>query len=107
LESDYIRTARSKGLPGQLIVLRHALRNALLPAVSVLALNIGYLMSGAVLVESVFAYPGLGRLLLQAINQRDLPLLQGVTLVAATIYALANLVADLAYGWLNPRIRYS
>lgn len=107
LESDYIRTARSKGLPGQLIVLRHALRNALLPVVSVLALNIGYLMSGAVLVESVFAYPGLGRLLLQAINQRDLPLLQGVTLIAATIYALANLVADLAYGWLNPRIRYS
>ena len=107
LESDYIRTARSKGLPGQLIVLRHALRNALLPAVSVLALNIGYLMSGAVLVESIFAYPGLGRLLLQAISQRDLPLLQGVTLVAAAIYALANLGADLVYFWLNPRIRYS
>ena len=107
LESDYIRTARSKGLPGQRIVLRHALRNALLPAVSVLALNIGYLMSGAVLVESIFAYPGLGRLLLQAINQRDLPLLQGVTLIAAAIYALANLGADLVYFWLNPRIRYS
>lgn len=107
LASDYIRTARSKGLPGQRIVLRHALRNALLPAVSVLALNIGYLMSGAVLVESIFAYPGLGRLLLQAINQRDLPLLQGVTLIAAAIYALANLGADLVYFWLNPRIRYS
>ena len=107
LESDYIRTARSKGLSSQLIVLRHALRNALLPAISVLALNIGYLMSGAVLVESVFAYPGLGRLLLQAISQRDLPLLQGVVLVAALIYALANLLADLTYGWLNPRIRYS
>ena len=72
-----------------------------------LALNIGYLMSGAVLVESVFAYPGLGRLLLQAINQRDLPLLQGVALVAAAIYALANLAADMAYRWLNPRIRFS
>lgn len=107
LESDYMRTARSKGLPDRLLVLRHALRNALLPAVSVLALNIGYLMSGAVLVESVFAYPGLGRLLLQAISQRDLPLLQGVALLTAVIFTLANLAADLAYRWLNPRIRYS
>lgn len=107
VNSDYIRTAKSKGLPNQLIILRHALRNALLPAISVLALNIGYLMSGTVLVESVFAYPGLGRLLLQAISQRDLPLLQGVALITATIYTLANLAADLAYRWLNPRIRYS
>lgn len=107
VHSDYIRTAKSKGLPNQLIILRHALRNALLPAISVLALNIGYLMSGTVLVESVFAYPGLGRLLLQAISQRDLPLLQGVALITATIYTLANLAADLAYRWLNPRIRYS
>lgn len=107
VNSDYIRTAKSKGLPNQLIVLRHALRNALLPAISVLALNIGYLMSGTVLVESVFAYPGLGRLLLQAISQRDLPLLQGAALITATIYTLANLAADLAYRWLNPRIRYS
>jgi len=94
-------------LPSQLIVWRHALRNALLPVISVLALNIGYLMSGTVLVESVFAYPGLGRLLLQAISQRDLPLLQGVALITAAIYTLANLAADLAYRWLNPRIRYS
>ena len=107
LESDYIRTARGKGITQQLIVLRHALRNALLPVISVLALNIGYLMSGAVLVENVFAYPGLGRLLLEAISQRDLPLLQAVTLVAAAIYALANLAADLTYFWINPRIRYS
>ena len=107
LESDYIRTARGKGITQQLIVLRHALRNALLPVISVLALNIGYLMSGAVLVENVFAYPGLGRLLLEAISQRDLPLLQAVTLVATAIYALANLAADLTYFWINPRIRYS
>lgn len=107
LESDYIRTARGKGITQQLIVLRHALRNALLPVISVLALNIGYLMSGAVLVENVFAYPGLGRLLLEAISQRDLPLLQAVTLVVAAIYALANLAADLTYFWINPRIRYS
>lgn len=107
LDSDYIRTARGKGLPETLVVLRHALRNALLPAVSVLALNIGYLMSGTVLVESVFAYPRLGRLLLQAINQRDLPLLQAVALTIAAIYALANLMADIVYVWINPRIRYS
>ncbi|MFN8488915.1 MAG: ABC transporter permease [Caldilineaceae bacterium] len=107
LESDYIRTAKSKGLSDQLIVLRHALRNALLPAISVLALNIGYLMSGSVLVENLFAYPGLGRLLLQAISQRDLPLLQAATLVAALIFVLANLMADMVYFWVNPRIRYS
>ncbi len=107
LESDYIRTAKGKGLRPPMVIWRHALRNTLLPAVSVLALNIGYLMSGTVLVESVFAYPGLGRLMLQAIQQRDLPLLQAVALTTAAIYALANLVADIAYVWLNPRIRYS
>ena len=107
LSGDYMRTAIAKGLPRRVRLVRHALRNALLPTVSVLALNVGYLMSGAVLVESVFAYPGLGRLLLQAINQRDLPLLQGVALAAAAIYALANLAADIAYFLLNPRIRYS
>ena len=94
-------------MPHPRIVLRHALRNALLPAISVLALNIGYLRSGTVLVESVFAYRGLGRLLLHAVTQRDLPLLQGVTLIAAATYALANLLADVVYFWVNPRIRYS
>ncbi len=107
LDSDYIRTAHSKGLPNRWVILRHALRNALLPAISVLALNVGYLMSGTVLVERVFAYPGLGRLLLQAISQRDLPLLQGVALLSAAIYTLANLAADVVYFWVNPRIRYS
>lgn len=107
LSRDYIRTAKSKGLPQKQIVLVHALRNALLPVISVLALNIGYLMSGTVLVESVFAYPGLGRLLLQAINQRDLPLIQAVALVTAAIYTMANLAADVVYCWVNPRIRYS
>jgi peptide/nickel transport system permease protein len=107
MNSDYVRTARSKGLPPRQVVLRHTLRNALLPAISVLALNVGYLMSGTVLVESIFAYPGLGRLLLQAINQRDLPLLQGVALLSALIYTVANLLADLVYFWVNPRIRYS
>ena len=107
LQRDYIRTATSKGLPRSTIVIRHALRNTLLPTVSVVALNVGYLISGTVLVESVFAFPGLGRLLLQAIEQRDLPLLQGAALAAAGIYALANLVADIAYFWINPRVRYT
>ena len=105
--SDYIRTATSKGLPYLIIILRHALRNALLPTISVIALNVGWLLSGAVLVENVFAYPGIGRLMLEAINRRDIPVLQAATLVAAAIYALANLGADLVYMWLNPKIRYS
>lgn len=107
MASDYMRTARSKGLPPRMAILRHALRNALLPTISVIALNVGWLLSGLVLVESIFAYPGMGRLMLQAINTRDLPVLQAVALAAAAIYALANLVADLLYMWLNPRIRYS
>lgn len=107
LASDYVRTARAKGLPERIVTVRHALRNALLPAISVVALNVGYLMSGTVLVESVFAYPGLGRLLVQAISQRDLPVIQAVALVTAAIYALANLTADILYFWLNPRIRYN
>ncbi len=105
--SDYLRTAVSKGLPQRLVIVRHALRNALLPTISVVALNVGWLLSGVVLVESVFAYPGMGRLMLQAINSRDIPILQAVALVAAAIYALSNLAADLLYRWLNPRIRYS
>lgn len=106
LGSDYLRTAKSKGVPHHLIILRHALPNALLPTISVIALNAGWLLSGVVLVETVFAYPGLGRLMLQAISSRDIPLLQAVTLVMATAYTLANLTADLLYMWLNPQIRH-
>jgi len=105
--SDYMRTARSKGLPHRVAILRHALRNALLPTISVIALNVGWLLSGTVLVESVFAYPGMGRLMLQAIETRDIPIVQAVVLAAAAIFALANLAADLLYRWLNPRLRYS
>jgi peptide/nickel transport system permease protein len=107
MRSDYMRTAKSKGLPDLTAILRHALRNALLPTISVVALNVGWLLSGAALVENVFAYPGMGRLMLQAISTRDIPVLQAVTLAAAAMYALANLGADLLYSWLNPRIRYS
>lgn len=107
LAQDYIRTARGKGLPVQVVMVRHALRNALLPVVNVLAINLAFLLSGVVLVESIFAYPGMGRLLLQAIIQRDLPLLQAVALVSAALFALVNLLADLLYFQLNPRVRYS
>lgn len=107
MRSDYMRTAKSKGLPDLTAILRHALRNALLPTISVVALNVGWLLSGAVLVENVFAYPGMGRLMLQSISMRDIPVVQAVTLAAAAIYALANLGADLLYSWLNPKIRYS
>jgi peptide/nickel transport system permease protein len=87
-------------------VLRHALRNALLPTITVLALDFGRLMGGIVVIETVFAYPGLGRLIVFSIQNRDLPTLQASILVVAAIYAIANLLADLAYAWLNPRIRY-
>jgi peptide/nickel transport system permease protein len=106
LRSPYVTAARAKGLPERVVVMRHALRNALLPTITVLALDIGRLMGGIVVIETVFAYPGLGRLLVFSIQQRDIPVLQAVILVVAATYSLANLAADLAYAWLNPRIRY-
>jgi len=98
--------ARAKGLPERVVVLHHALRNALLPAITVLALDFGRLMGGIVVVETIFAYPGLGRLVVFSIQNRDIPTLQAAILVVAAIYALANLVADLLYAFLNPKIRY-
>ena len=106
LAAPYIRTARLKGAGTRRIVLRHALRNALLPTITVVALDFGYLMGGIV-VEEVFAYPGMGRLIIYAVQNRDVPLLQMCALVVASIYVLANFAADLAYAWLDPRIRYS
>jgi peptide/nickel transport system permease protein len=106
LQSPYVMAARAKGLPERVVVVRHALRNALLPTITVLALDIGRLMGGIVVIETVFAYPGLGRLLVFSIQQRDIPTLQAAILVVAAIYALANLGADLLYAWLNPKIRY-
>jgi len=107
LTAPYIRTARLKGASTRRIVLRHALRNGLLPTITVLALDLGYLMGGIVVVEEVFAYPGLGRLIIYAVQNRDVPLLQMCALVVASVYVLANFGADLAYAWLDPRIRYS
>jgi peptide/nickel transport system permease protein len=106
MESDYIRTAILKGLPMRSVVLQHALRNALLPAITIIAINVGWLMGGLIVVESVFAYPGLGQLLLLAIGNHDVPLLQAVALLIAAVYSLSNLAADLLYRLLNPRIRY-
>ena len=106
LESPYITAARAKGLPERVIVLHHALRNALLPTITVLALDFGRLMGGIVVVETIFAYPGLGRLIIFSIQNRDIPTLQASILVVAAIYALANLFADLLYARFNPKIRY-
>jgi len=107
LESRYILAARAKGLPERLVLRRHALPNALLPTITILAIDAGLLIGGVVVVETVFAYPGLGRLLVFAIEHHDLPLLQAGMIVLTAIYALANLVADVCYGLLNPRIRHS
>jgi peptide/nickel transport system permease protein len=106
LESRYVLAAYAKGLPRRLVLRRHALRNALPATITILAIDAGILIGGIVVVETVFAYPGLGRLLVFAIERRDLPLLQAGMMVLTAIYALANLIADLSYALLNPRIRH-
>src|SRR5581483_6115140 len=106
LQSNYVRSARARGLPERVVILRHALRNALLPTITVLALDFGFLVGEIVVVETVFAYPGLGRLTIYAIQQRDLPLMQACILITSAIYILANLFADLLYAYFDPRIRY-
>jgi peptide/nickel transport system permease protein len=107
LRSRYVLFARAKGLSERRVLWRHAAPNALLPAITVLAIDFGLLIGGVVVIETVFAYPGLGRLLVYAIERHDLPLLQAGMLVLTTIYALANLLADLLYAALNPRIRHA
>lgn len=107
LQSNYVRNARAKGLPENTVTYRHALPNALLPTITILAIDVGWLIGGIVVVETVFSYPGLGRLLVFAIERHDLPLIQASILVIAAIYALANLTADLLYAFFNPRIRYA
>ncbi|HLE43242.1 MAG TPA: nickel ABC transporter permease [Methylomirabilota bacterium] len=106
LQLEFVRTARAKGLREGRVVLRHALRNALIPVVTVVGLQAGALLGGAIITESVFALPGVGRLLVDAIFQRDFPLVQGVVLFLALNFLLVNLVVDLAYAVLDPRIRY-
>lgn len=106
MQAQYITAARAKGLPENVVIRRHALRNALVPTITVLAIDVGLLMGGIVVVETVFSYPGLGRLLIFAIEQKDLPLIQAGILVVTAVYALSNLAADLLYAFFNPRIRY-
>jgi peptide/nickel transport system permease protein len=105
LRMPYVRTADLKGLPRRTVVIKHILRNALMPTITVIAISFGWLISGLVVIENVFNYPGLGRLLVFAIDRRDLPLLQAVTLVTVLGFATANLIADILYAALNPRIR--
>ncbi len=105
LGEDYVRTARAKGLSLWRVVVVHALRNALIPVVTVLGLQVGALLGGAILTETVFAWPGVGHWLIESIQRRDYPVLQGGTLIVATLVILVNLSVDVAYGYLNPRIR--
>ena len=105
LRQPYVRTADLKGLPRRTVIVKHVLRNALLPTITVIAISIGWLISGLVVIENVFNYPGLGRMMIFAIDRRDLPLLQAVTMVTVLGFAFANLGADLLYGVLNPKIR--
>jgi peptide/nickel transport system permease protein len=106
LQLDYLRTARAKGLPASAVVLKHALRNAVVPLVTVIALDIPLLFTGALVVEVVFSWPGEGRLFYDALHNRDYPVLMGVLLISAFLILFSNLVADLLYGWLNPRVRF-
>jgi peptide/nickel transport system permease protein len=107
LGTDYIRTAHAKGLGPTRVVEQHALKNALIVVVTILGIQVGYLLGGAVVVEEVFSLPGIGRMLLSAINQRDYALVQGGVLVVATLFVAANTLVDVVYGFLDPRIRYT
>jgi peptide/nickel transport system permease protein len=106
LQLDFVRTARAKGLRGRTVIVRHALRNALIPVVTTIGVQFGALLGGTIIIETVFARPGLGQLILQGVLNKDFPLVQGEVLFVATIYVLLNLVVDLSYGLLDPRIRY-
>jgi ABC-type dipeptide/oligopeptide/nickel transport system permease component len=107
IDQDYVRTARAKGLPERLIIWRHALMNALIPLVTVVGLQMGELLGGTVVIETVFAWPGVGRLILQAVFQRDYPVVQAAVLILAMIFVVANLLVDTAYRYLDPRIRHA
>jgi dipeptide transport system permease protein len=107
LGEDYIRTARSKGMAPMRVIVVHALRNALIPVITVIGLQVGILLSGAILTETIFAWPGIGKWLIESISRRDYPVVQGGILIIATIIIIVNLLVDIAYGIVNPRIRHA
>lgn len=106
LRLDYVRTARSKGLDEQTVLYRHVLKNALVPVVTLVGLQLGHLLGGAVIVETIFAWPGIGKLLVDSINARDIPMIQGGVVLMAVAFSLVNLLVDISYRFLDPRVRY-
>jgi len=106
LSSDYVRTARAKGLSESAVLFRHAFRNALIPIITILGLQFGTLLAGTIVTESIFSWPGIGRLAVQAISARDYPLLQGCILLIAVSYVFVNLLTDLVYALVDPRVRF-
>jgi peptide/nickel transport system permease protein len=107
LGMDYVITARAKGVKETLVIMKHAFKNALIPVVTMIGLNIGFLLSGDVVIENIFAWPGVGRLVIFAIAQKDFNVVQASVITLAVIFVLLNLLVDLIYTWLDPRIRYS
>ena len=107
LSQDYVRTARAKGLRDTVVLMRHALRNALIPIVTVIGINIGILLGGSAVIETVFVLPGVGQLVVRSLYNRDLPVIQGLILYVAVIYVLVNLLVDVLYTFLDPRLRPS
>ncbi len=105
LAQDYIRTGRAKGLTGRVVLFKHALRNASLPVLTLLGLSFGQMLGGAIIVESIFAWPGMGRLAVQAVLGRDFPVVQGAAIMGAAVFLAVNLTVDLVYGWVDPRLR--
>ncbi len=106
MREDFVRTARAKGAGERRVIFKHVLRNALIPVVTLLGLSLPFLVSGAVIVEQVFVWPGIGSLLISAITSRDYPVIMGITMLVSVFVLLGNLLADLAYGWIDPRVRY-
>ena len=106
IQEDFVRTARAKGLSERVVVTKHALRNALIPVVTMMGLQFGFLLGGSIVVETVFNWPGLGRLLVDAVTQRDYPVIQGLVLLFSLEFILINLIVDVLYGVINPSIRY-
>jgi peptide/nickel transport system permease protein len=106
LESDFVTTARAKGIPERRVLIRHALRNGIMPMITVLGINLGFLIGNTVVVEKVFALPGVGAMIYDGITQRDFAVVQGVTLVLAALVVLVNIAIDVTYSFLDPRVRY-